>query len=806
MTGFTIPDKDEAAFPIQSGWFQSDIDALAAAYAGTGVLSGCSVTAQGSPDMTVAVASGEVTVAGARALVSAGNVTVTNAHATLNRLDLVVVDAAGAKSVVAGTAAASPIYPAVPASSVVLAGVYVPAADTDIDANQIVDKRVLTVLGTQVTQDVARMVVYGHSLAFGGGASDTDRDITTHLASMLKMRELPRAVGGAVAHWHQTGTGGDGGYAHLFQTDLRARRPSTTLSAGVTAGVSSTIPVASGVGIKDGDLISVGTGDPSGSGGEVLYVIGGGGTTTLSIRRADSSHGTTVARSHSSGQMVYVVPSEYVHLNPFYLIWYGLNDLGAWPITSALATHSRRFTEAIRSMIARAVCAEVFEDGHTSAGFAGSTTQVFVSGTNSGVSVRRFDAVAAAVTIHVPDNFPGGTVVASFISGAPTNPADVATWDVIVDGVTVGTVTAPNMATGKFSSFCKRITGLSAGRHAIAFSMTNVGTSSGYFDWWGIESTQPPLVAVPKFNRPFRYGLWNGSAIWLNQQRSTTLTGTHGIGTSSFTVASSANMLPGQTVTFELGTGNAETLEINTVPNGTTITTTTASAISHAGGTAVLAGIQDADIAKANTLLQGVVDEFGTNVFTIDFDGIINKDVAYFWHDGAHFNDRGHAVLTEAFFHAIRARLTSRMASYTAVPTAPLPSAVSFVNSNEVWTNLPAGLTELFGVAAHRKLLDLRRCYEARFVVGVRTAGTSGSGLRVQYSIDGGTSWLYLFRTATYAEDTTHEALLTTTGMKDSGWRPLAADALADGVWVRIVGINGGTGDPVFGTVDLYFR
>ena len=97
----------------------------------------------------------------------------------------------------------------------------------------------------------------------------------------------------------------------------------------------------------------------------------------------------------------------------------------------------------------------------------------------------------------------------------------------------------------------------------------------------------------------------------------------------------------------------------------------------------------------------------------------------------------------------------------------------------------------------------------ARFVVGVQTASAAaGAVLRIQYSIDNGTTFKYLFRTAAYAEDTTHEAVITATGMKDSGWRPIAAEALADNVLLRVVGATGGvaTGDPAFNTIDLYFR
>lgn len=139
---FKIENNDEAFHTNQSIWMESDIDALAAGINSDGVLTGCAVTAQGTPDMTVAVAVGTILVSGVKAEVTAGNVTITTADATNPRIDLIVVSNAGVKSATAGTAAASPKAPAIPASSVLLAMVYVPAADTTIASNQITDKRV----------------------------------------------------------------------------------------------------------------------------------------------------------------------------------------------------------------------------------------------------------------------------------------------------------------------------------------------------------------------------------------------------------------------------------------------------------------------------------------------------------------------------------------------------------------------------------------------------------------------------------------------------------------------------------------
>lgn len=137
-----IPNKAAATFPNQAKIDSVDFAIIQAGFARTGVVSGCAVTAQGSPDMTVAVAAGLIIVDGLIVTVASGNVTITTADATNPRFDLITVNNSGTKARTGGTAAANPEFPAIPANSVVLAAVYVPANDTAINTNQIVDKRV----------------------------------------------------------------------------------------------------------------------------------------------------------------------------------------------------------------------------------------------------------------------------------------------------------------------------------------------------------------------------------------------------------------------------------------------------------------------------------------------------------------------------------------------------------------------------------------------------------------------------------------------------------------------------------------
>jgi hypothetical protein len=138
----TVPDYGEPQNNLQAAYMQEYLEVLIAAINGQDcVLSGGAVSAQGSPDMTVAVAKAGVLSAGALFAVAAGNATITTADATNPRIDLVVVNSSGALAVRAGTPAAAPKPAARSTNDVVLAAVYVPANDTTISSAQIVDMR-----------------------------------------------------------------------------------------------------------------------------------------------------------------------------------------------------------------------------------------------------------------------------------------------------------------------------------------------------------------------------------------------------------------------------------------------------------------------------------------------------------------------------------------------------------------------------------------------------------------------------------------------------------------------------------------
>jgi len=183
---FTIPDKGEGQNDLQSIIFQEAIDILVAGIAGSEcVLSGCDPAAQGSPDMTVAVAKGAVLSQGVLFAVAAANATIGTADATNPRIDLVVITSAGAIATRAGTAASAPKPPARTAGDVVLAFIYVPATDTTIASIQITDARMIRSQGpivlkkttTAVTNNTTSSIQTYFTLTVPNGLFLTGRQI-----------------------------------------------------------------------------------------------------------------------------------------------------------------------------------------------------------------------------------------------------------------------------------------------------------------------------------------------------------------------------------------------------------------------------------------------------------------------------------------------------------------------------------------------------------------------------------------------------------------------------------------------------
>ncbi len=139
-----IPNQGGAFHVNQAEPDTADFEILLRAYQGTGVLSGCAVTESSPAAQEVDIASGVVVLAWEKITVSAqADKAVSAADGTNPRFDIISINSSGTAVVTAGTPAAQPEAPTIPASSVPLAFLYVPASDNTHADNQIVDKRVI---------------------------------------------------------------------------------------------------------------------------------------------------------------------------------------------------------------------------------------------------------------------------------------------------------------------------------------------------------------------------------------------------------------------------------------------------------------------------------------------------------------------------------------------------------------------------------------------------------------------------------------------------------------------------------------
>lgn len=142
---FVIPNLPASASvkqQAQSAPDQYDFQAITNADAVTGVVSGCVVSAHAAA-LSLDITAGVVAVGGVEVSVAVvSGLAITAADGTNPRFDLCVVSSAGTVSMVNGTAAASPVFPALTTAQVLLAAVYVGAGVTTIAAADLVAKGV----------------------------------------------------------------------------------------------------------------------------------------------------------------------------------------------------------------------------------------------------------------------------------------------------------------------------------------------------------------------------------------------------------------------------------------------------------------------------------------------------------------------------------------------------------------------------------------------------------------------------------------------------------------------------------------
>jgi len=107
------------------------------AHLSTKIRSGMTVVETGTPDLNVTVASGTYMIAGVNYTYAGGAVASSAAHGASPRIDIMSINAAGTASVTAGTEAAKPAAPGIPANECPICLIYRPASDDTITDDQI---------------------------------------------------------------------------------------------------------------------------------------------------------------------------------------------------------------------------------------------------------------------------------------------------------------------------------------------------------------------------------------------------------------------------------------------------------------------------------------------------------------------------------------------------------------------------------------------------------------------------------------------------------------------------------------------
>lgn len=164
---FQIPNEASATYGDQAEIDAVDIDIIQAAFLKRGIISGLVATAAGG-SLIVNVSSGVGVYNGASMTYAGGNTTLSAAHATLNRFDLVILSNAVTPilSSVTGTPSSNPSFPAITASNIVLAVVFVPAAATTLTSGNIVAH------GFDLSGIFVGGVTSGQTITGGNGASE----------------------------------------------------------------------------------------------------------------------------------------------------------------------------------------------------------------------------------------------------------------------------------------------------------------------------------------------------------------------------------------------------------------------------------------------------------------------------------------------------------------------------------------------------------------------------------------------------------------------------------------------------------
>lgn len=717
---------------------------------------------------------------------------------------------------------------------------------------------------------IRQFLLAGHSLGAGGGSSDADFDSSTRLASVLGgASEDNWASGGAILHWHNTNTAlfpGNGGFAVGLAALYDRPLHNSTLNAIANSG-QAVVNMASTAGLLGSSVapypsvISIGTGTNNEV--HLVKIVNSGTQVTLA---------ENLVNTHASGEPVFQTPGYgYTSKLPLFIPYWGVNDLATmtptdWP---------KRFINPMRMLVAKARCAWVAEDNHTSfvrgpSGGGANTwnNSIALSGTNSGFNVSGNGGSGQSTgTLNVPDDYPGTAINIAFIwgsnlgtnvtvtvdgssTGFTVNGLAQNTWDFTLAGDQRGrglVTSAPNITPiVKNNGGVMRLEGLSAGKHTIVFSTTDTAGDI-YFDWWGIESPEPPLVIMVELNRAPTWDYYSppikptagAGTNWPGAQQAVTLSAQANSGATTISVndTSTASMYVATPLTGQLPMpnqiirlANGGTVEYKKVHPTTAMTgtgpfvITLDSALANTfptSGTTVTIGLQDESIRLANADLRSLANEFKDGrVAVAAVDALLNADSKYFLREGPthwiHLNDRGQSLITAGIMEAMeKMPWPPRAAAASSTPSAPVPGPAVFHSSftataGGAFTIQTTGTTE-WGSPVLRRRVDCRRVRECR-VIGYHAATTvAGSRLRLQYSVDDGTTWNSVARAPdlsfpTGAAVADGEITATATGEKVGAWVKLPPEARRDKTMFRFVQMATAAGTPTWYWLEVQFR
>jgi len=212
-----------------------------------------------------------------------------------------------------------------------------------------------------------------------------------------------------------------------------------------------------------------------------------------------------------------------VHGKPYYpdggahLFVYGINDLGS--ITATQAQILSAYQNALRAVIAKVRCSVVFLNNYGGSGAAtygaGFTSTANTSEFSSGTTLRdATTTTAATVTITLPSDYTGQTVVVQFIADAGAAGGTVTfSGTAGVTGTLSTSSIVPSGAAVKVP-VVRRITGLSAANAGQTIIMTVTALDAGgkvRFDYWGLEADLPNPVIITNIARITNYGAYTNS-------------------------------------------------------------------------------------------------------------------------------------------------------------------------------------------------------------------------------------------------------------------------------------------------------